>query len=120
MPDASLPNRDALTYAFAPIHKTAFGLAVGFVAGLIVVLVTAFHVIAQPVDGPNLKLLAQYFYGYRVSWTGALVGGFWAGVAGFVAGWFLAFVRNLVLSLGLFAIKSESELERTAHFLDHI
>ena len=120
MPDASLPKRDALTYAFAPIHKAAFGVAVGLVAGSLVFLATAFHVIAEPVDGPNLKLLSQYFYGYRISWTGAFIGLFWASVMGFVAGWFMAFVRNLVLSISLFAIKTRADIARTADFLDHI
>jgi hypothetical protein len=120
MPDASTDNHDVLTYAFAPMHKAAFGAAVGLVSGSLVFLATVFHVIIGPATGPNLRLLAQYFYGYDVSWAGAFVGFFWAAVMGFVSGWFAAFIRNLVLSIALFALRTRADVARMADFLDHI
>jgi hypothetical protein len=120
VPPASSKTRDNLVYAFAPIHKAALGVAVGLVFGLVVFAVTAFHLVLGAADGPNLALLAQYFYGYDVTWVGAFVGLFWGMVSGFVMGWFMAFVRNLVVSISVFALKAKADLKRTADFLDHI
>jgi hypothetical protein len=120
MTDAPALKPDVLTYAFAPVHKAALGVAVGLVAGLAIFLVTAFHVVVHPTGGPNLGLLAQYFYGYDVTWLGAVIGLFWGLVTGFVAGWFMAFVRNLVLSISLFVIRTRARMDATADFLDHI
>ena len=118
-------NQDAdtarLVYAFAPIHKRALGVAVGLVAGLLLFGLTGFTLVMLPEsDRPALELLANYFYGFEVSWSGAFVGLFWAFTTGFVVGWFVAFVRNLVVSIAVFAIRTKAELSQTAHFLDHI
>jgi hypothetical protein len=64
--------------------------------------------------------LAEYLYGYTVSSPGALVGGFWGFVAGFVAGWFFAFCHNLVIAATLFITRTRAELAATRDFLDHI
>jgi len=111
---------DPLAFAFAPIHKAALGVAAGVVFGTLIFIVTAFHVVLRPIGGPNLNLLAQYFYGYHVSWTGAVIGFGWGAVTGFVMGWFGAFVRNLAVSISVFALKTKADLKRTADFLDHI
>jgi hypothetical protein len=112
-----LPPRLAL--AFAPIHKRALGVAVGLTCGLLLFVVTAFHVIAHP-GGSPLHLLDQYFYGYEISWRGAFVGLFWGFVTGFVGGWFVAFVRNFVTAVLIFYVRARAELAQTADFMDHI
>lgn len=114
--DPSLPP--SLALAFAPVHKLALGIAVGMVAALVMVGVTAFQIVAAPPDGPELSLLAQYFYGYSVSWPGAAIGAFWGFLTGFVAGWFVAFVRNFVLALWASLVRANAEL--SSSFLDHI
>lgn len=118
------PAADRLTNivvnAFAPVHKRALGVATGLTAGLALFAVTAFHVIVQPPVGPPIQLLAQYFYGYEISWRGALVGLWWGFVVGFVAGWFIAFVRNLALATWIFVVRTRAELTQTRDFLDHI
>ena len=60
--------------AFLPVHKLALGLATGLVAGAALFLLTAYHLLLRPSHAPDLRLLAEYFHGYTVSWTGALVG----------------------------------------------
>lgn len=113
-----LPNE--LLLAFAPLHKFAFGAAIGIVAGLLVFLVTA-ATIVQPSDQRlPLELLGVYFRGYSVTWTGALIGAAWAAMSGFVFGWFLAFCRNLMLAISLFVIRTRAQLAETRDFLDHI
>ena len=70
---------EALSFAFAPIHKAALGVAVGLVLGSLIAAVTVFHLILRPTAGPNIGLLAQYFYGYEVTWFGAILGFLWGG-----------------------------------------
>ena len=111
---------DELTFAFAPIHKGAMGVASGLVAGVLVAAVTAVHVLTRPADPMPLALLSQYFSGYTVTWTGVLVGLFWGAVTGFVAGWFAAFIRNLAVSIAVFGLRTKAALQQTADFLDHI
>lgn len=110
---------EVLRQAFAPMHKRAFGIAVGVTAAAGIFLLTAFHVVVQP-DGLPLAALAVYFYGYDVTWTGACVGAWWAFVAGFVGGWFAAFVRNLMLAIRLTMLRVRLDLRRTGSFLDDI
>ena len=106
--------------AFAPLHKRAFGVGIGVVAALVTFLVTAIYLIRDPQPGFDLGLLGQFLTGYSVSWGGAVLGAVQAFAAGFVAGWFLAFIRNISLALTLFAVRSRAELEQTRDFLDHI
>jgi hypothetical protein len=102
------------------VHKSALGVAIGLVTGCGVFALTAFHLVLQPTDGLKLVLLAQYFYGYEVSWRGAVAGLAWGFGAGFVVGWFGALVRNVTVAALLFALRTKAELTQTADFLDHI
>jgi hypothetical protein len=107
--------------ACAPVHKRALGIAVGLVVGGGIFALTAFHIAAPGAgEGLNLGLLSQYFYGYDVTWRGAAIGFSWGFITGFVVGWFLAFVRNLVVTVLAFSAMSEEEVTRTRQFLDHI
>lgn len=114
------PSPPGPLLAFAPLHKRALGMAFGTAAAVVIFLVTALYLLRAPDPGFDLGLLAQYFTGYSVSWPGAFVGAAWAGFTGFVLGWFLAFTRNLTITLLLFAARSRAELEQTRDFLDHI
>lgn len=118
-PAAAPPS--ALQLAFAPLHKRAFGLAIGCATGLLLMGLTLVHLWrAQPGEGPDLGLLREYLAGYSVSLTGAVVGLLWGGFVGFVAGWFFAFCRNLVVAFSVFLIRARAELNQTRDFLDHI
>jgi tetrahydromethanopterin S-methyltransferase subunit G len=108
-----------LLRAFAPVDKRALGVAVGIVAGLALFAITAFHVVFRPVNALRLELLNQYFDGYNVSWRGAAVGLCWGFLTGFIAGWFLAFTRNLVMAMMVFTFKIKGDLANTRDFLDH-
>lgn len=116
--EPALPPEVAL--AFAPLHKRNFGIACGAAMALLVAASTGIHLIRSPEDGMPLVLLGNYFTGYRVSPAGIAVGAFWAGVTGFVAGWFLAFSRNLALAVFLFVIRARAELAAQRDFLDHL
>lgn len=111
---------ERLALAFAPLHKRAFGAAVGLASAVVIFLVTAVYLLRPAGPRIDLQLFAQYFAGYTVSWSGAFVGAAWGFVVGFVAGWFTAFCRNLVLALTLLVIRARSDYEATRDFLDHI
>jgi len=108
----------ALAREFAPLHKRALGTAVGLTVGVSVAIVTAFHVAVRPANALDLGLLAQYFYGYSVSWQGIGVGFFWGSVLGFVIGWFVGFVRNFMVTAWLVVIRTKANLAQP--FLDDL
>ncbi|MGH7505491.1 MAG: hypothetical protein ACRELX_07555 [Longimicrobiales bacterium] len=118
-PDPTDVIPPGLQLAFAPLHKRAFGMAVGAACALVVAALTLFHLVLDP-GSPNLGLLSQYFYGYTVTRTGLLVGAGWGFVVGFVGGWFFAFCRNLALATSMFISRTRAELAQTRDFLDHI
>ena len=120
--DADLPDsaERVLVLAFAPLHKRAFGVAIGTTAGLSLFVATLVCAIREPTEGMGLWLLIQYFKGYSISFVGAFIGLGWGFATGFVAGWFFAFSRNLVVAASVFLIRAKAELSETRDFLDHI
>jgi hypothetical protein len=108
------------TASLAPVHKLAVGIAVGSFCGAAFFALTAFHVVLRPAGALDIGLLAQYFNGYEVSWKGAAIGLFWGFLSGFVAGWFVAFVRNFVIAVRVLMLKGKADLAQARDFLDHI
>ncbi len=108
------------TLLFAPLDKRAFGVAIGVAAGLVIFVVTAIDLSMHSSPWPGLGLLGQYLAGYTLSWPGALIGLLWGFAVGFCAGWFVAFIRNLVMAISLFILQTRAELDDTRDFLDHI
>src|SRR5262245_13026585 len=110
---AQIARARPVALAFAPVHKRALGIAVGLVSGLGVFSVTAFHLLFRPANALDIGLLAQYFYGYSVTWRGAGVGFLWGFVTGFVSGWFVAFCRNFITAVIVFSLRTKAELAQT-------
>ena len=111
---------DSLSLAFAPLHKRAFGLAIATTGAAMVLLATVIAVLRGTAFTLPLELLAQYFPGYAVTWSGAAIGAAWAALIGYVAGWLLALARNTMLAIMLFTVRTRAELATTRDFLDHI
>ena len=123
MSSQSMRDDAPLAFAFAPIHKLALGVAAGIVFGLLMAAVTIAALIINEGAGERatyLGLLNNYFYGYSVSPAGVLIGAFWGFFVGFVTGFFGAFVRNLAVTVSVFALRTKAELSQTTDFLDHI
>lgn len=116
---AAEPTAEA-ALAFLPVHKRAFGVAVGTAAAVLLLCATVHHLLLRPSPSFNLALLGEYFYGYTVSWPGAFIGAGWAFFSGFVGAWFLAFVRNLVLAVSIFSARAREDLQGLRGFLDHV
>jgi hypothetical protein len=114
------PVISAMLYAFAPVHKSAFGIATGVAGGLVMIWLTIAAMYAPSDHGFPLHLLSNYFQGYSVTWPGVFIGAAWGFAVSFVAGWFAAFCRNLSLAIGAFFIRARAELDSTREFLDHI
>lgn len=113
-------RRDPLERTFLPLHKRAFGTATGLVAAIILFVLTVVTMERTSENPFNLGLLAQYFAGYSLSWTGAFIGAAWAGFTGFVMGWFLAFCRNVIVAVLIVYVRTRAEIAQTQDFLDHI
>jgi hypothetical protein len=109
-----------LMRAFAPLHRSALGMASGLVLGGLLSAATLALVIRGGFPEPNLGLLAQFLWGYSVSWPGVLIGLLWGWAVGFVLGWGFALVRNAVVWIWLTSIRSRAEMEQYSDFLDHL
>jgi len=115
-----LPVISAMLFAFAPLHKRAFGAAVGVAGALLMAMITVAGIVLPDGRQVPLGLLEQYFQGYSVTWPGVLIGAAWGFAVAFIAGWFAAFCRNLALAISAFMIRTKAELASTREFLDHI
>jgi hypothetical protein len=109
-----------LLRAFAPLHRSALGIACGVVVGGLIGAATLALVIHGGYPNVKLYLLAQFFWGYSVSWLGALIGFLWGWVVGFVLGYGFALVRNAAVWVWLTVIRSQAEMEQYSDFLDHL
>ena len=112
--------RPTLEQAFARVHKAAFGVATGTAGALLMGVLTLIVLVRPAASSFPLQLMSEYFAGYTVSWAGLFIGMAWGFGVAFVAGWFLAFCRNLADSITAFSIRTRAELEQTRTFLDHI
>lgn len=124
VPTAVPENRfldDVLIQAFARTDKLALAGAIGIVCALYVMLGTFFLVFkGGETIGPHAALLGQYFSGYSVTHTGALVGGLYGFIWGFLLGWLIAYLRNAFLGFYLFYIKRRAEAHALRNFLNYI
>jgi protoporphyrinogen oxidase len=112
---------EALVRIFPKLDRVAFGLSVGVVFGLVIFLATLLLVLkGGEVVGPHLRLLRNYFPGYRVTWLGSVLGLGYGFFAGFLLGWTWAFLRNTSVFLTMLIIHRRAEwqlLRRLSDFL---
>ncbi len=76
------------------IRVRAFGLAVGIVCGLGVFVPTLLAAVWG--TGKTLILLRAFFFGYSISFGGAIVGLIWGFVLGFICGALVAWIYNIL------------------------
>ena len=113
-------STDALILqSFSKLDKVALGISFGSTLGLLVFLATIFLLFkgGSPL-GPNLSLLSHYFVGYSVSWEGSLIGLGYGFLSGFVLGWSIALLRNVLVSAYLHIVKLKTHLRTLQDFLD--
>jgi protoporphyrinogen oxidase len=109
---------DILTVAFAKLDTVSLGLAVGIVCGLGLFFATvALLLKGGDVVGPMLSLLGHFLIGYRVTWTGALVGLIEATIVGYMIGCFCAWLHNSFINGYIFLIRRAAEAKQRRDIL---
>jgi hypothetical protein len=82
------------------LNAKAVGLALGLVCGLGIFVLTNWLVIKGGNRvGPHLSLLSQYFFGYRVTFLGSLIGFAYGFAVGTISGALISWIYNLVTNL---------------------
>jgi protoporphyrinogen oxidase len=99
----------------------ALGCAVAIVSSLLVFFATAVLVLkGGKIIGPTLSLIGQFFPGYTVSWSGAIIGLIETGIFGFALGFFIAGLRNLAVSMFAKKVKHDQEKDDEQQLLDKL
>jgi hypothetical protein len=88
MADHLTPQEERqLRQVVARASEQGWGIALGLVCGLGLVLATAILLVrGGETPGAHLSMLSVYFPGYRVTWLGAGIGFVYAFVGGYAAG----------------------------------
>lgn len=126
LPDAARVTEELpelLRPIFAPMVKVAMGAALGAWFGFSLALYAAVHLL-PPLHEQDLFiwLLGNNFLpGYRPGWEGAFLGLLWGAGLGFCAGYFLAGLRNLAITLWIAIVGANAQFKEDAdHILDEI
>ena len=83
------------------LDALAQGITTGLVCGLGVFVATNWLLLkGGRVVGPNLALLSQFFFGYKVTFAGSLIGFAWAFVYGGAVGYSVSRIYNWVVGRG--------------------
>lgn len=110
---------ELLIKAFARLHKTALGVAIGSLLGLAVFVATNILLLkGGEVVGPHFSLLGQFFLGYSVTFAGSLIGYGYGFVAGFLIGWLTAFLHNLFISIYLYLVQLKANVASITSYID--
>ena len=79
------------------LNAKAFGLVLGLLFGLIIFIATNWLVLKGGEHvGAHLRLLSQYFIGYRVTFLGSLIGFAYGFALGTLGGAFIGWVYNKI------------------------
>ena len=88
-------ERELIRAAIVRLRARTMALVFGMVGGASLLVATLWLVVrGGPTVGPHLGLLANYFPGYEVTWTGGLVGFCYGALTGAVIGWSIASIYN--------------------------
>jgi hypothetical protein len=78
---------------FIKLNAQVLGITLGILCGLALFIATNVLVLkGGPNPGAHLQLLGQFFYGYKVSFVGSLIGASYAFIVGYVAGGIIALI----------------------------
>jgi protoporphyrinogen oxidase len=117
----SISPDELIEAAFAKLDPVALGGAVGVVSGAMIFLATAALLLkGGPVVGPTLSLLSNYLLGFKVTWSGAVIGLIEGGVIGFGLGFVMAWIRNWGLRAYAAVLRRWAENEAQRDLLDKV
>ena len=75
------------------LNTRAFALACGVLWGVTILFATVW-LVAFGFQGQLMQQLDHFYFGYSVSWLGAVIGGIWGFCDGFIGGWIFAWLYN--------------------------
>jgi len=89
------------------LNANVQGVVTGLIVGSVIFAATNWLLLkggpvgprGEPVVGPHLALLGQFFIGYQVTFVGSLVGFAYGFASGFLVGYFVARIYNGVVDL---------------------
>lgn len=89
------------------LNATVLGIVVGLTAGMGLFIATNWLILrggpitpeGDPLIGPNLILLNQFFVGFDMTFVGSLIGFAYAFVCGFSIGFVCALIYNRIVAL---------------------
>ena len=94
------PTEQMLERAVLRLNANILGIVLGIITGLGIFIATNFLILkGGPVVGPHLALLANFFPGFRVTFLGSIIGFGYGLLTGYVAGFIIASIYNLVVKL---------------------
>ena len=89
-----------LERAVLRLNANILGLVLGIISGLAIFVATNFLILkGGEVVGHHLGLLRNFFPYYSVTFLGSIVGFGWGLLTGYVAGFIIASIYNLVVKL---------------------
>lgn len=105
MLDTKSQNEEKLFSSVLRFNAKIFGIIFGLLMGLAIFVATNWLVIkgghigphGEYVVGPHLKLLSQFFIGYRVSFIGSIIGFAYAFAVGTLSGALLSYIYNWIV-----------------------
>ena len=97
MSQALDPEEELVIRSIAHLRAGIMAIVFAVLAGTGLAIATVWLLLrGGPNVGEHLGLLGNYFLGYSVSWSGAIIGFLWAGAVGALFGWLTAWVYNWV------------------------
>ena len=114
------PTDKLIVQSLARLDGVALGVALGTLFGLIIFLATNILILKGGSEiGPNLALLSQYFIGYEVTFGGSLIGLAYGLLAGFIFGWLIASLRNIIVAIYLHLLKIKRNISAVNEYIDN-
>ena len=113
--------KETASEVFPKLDAPAFGLSVGTVCALLLVAITlglTWH--GSESLTSTVSLLNQFFPGYTISWSGALIGGAYAFLLGFLTGFGVAFLRNAATAVYIMTVYRTAQRSTLRQFFDHV
>jgi len=100
-------DEEKLISSILRLNSKILGLVLGLVIGLGIFFATNWLVIkgghmnpeGKYIIGPHLKLLSQFFIGYRISFFGSIIGFAYGFAAGTLCGALIAWIYNKIVDL---------------------
>jgi len=100
MSELNKKTEEKLIHAVVVLNAKVLGLILGIIFGLMIFIATNWLLIkGGPVVGPHLRLLGQFFIGYRVSFLGSIIGFFWGFAVGTLTGTTIGWIYNWIVDL---------------------